>query len=149
MQAFSSAAAVLNPSSEDPAQLAVARGALSALLTTPQPLADKLAGLAALRAALGTLQAAGSSDAYVPDALAALADVRGVALDAEELSGVLRALQGNYTTAAPCVAALLQRAAAINSTVLVLPEELAQPVELLREAEVRREGISTVMQDCA
>jgi len=145
-QAFAAAAEALDPAVEDPAGLAAARAALSALLTSPQPLAGKLAGMAALRGALGVLQSAGTSDSYVPDALAALSALRQVARDAADLASALRGVQANYTAVAPCMAALLQRAERVNSTVLVLPPAVAASVELLQVAEVRpAQGLQRVV----
>ena len=45
-------------------------------------------------------------------------------------------LQDDYSTAQPCLAALLDRATDINATVLLLPEGLAGKVALLQEAQV-------------
>lgn len=53
--------------------------------------------------------------------------------------------QGNYTGSQPCLAALLQRAVSINSSVLLLPEGLAGKVALLRDAQVRR-GVLAVWE---
>lgn len=131
------AAQALNPSTEDPIALEAAQDALQALLTTPQSLASKVAGLADLQSALQILDAAGGTDSYVPDAVAALAATRGVVLDARAIAGTLRGLQAQYTTAAPCITALLSRAARINSTVLQIPQELYRPVTLLQAAQVR------------
>lgn len=138
LQAFAAAAQALDPSAEDPAALSAARAALSALLATPQPLSDKLAAVSDLAGALQTLQAAGTTDSYIPDAVAALTSVRGVAQSAGAIAATLRALQGNYLAAAPCIAALLGRAQHVNTSVLVLPAEIDRPAALLADAEVRQ-----------
>ncbi|KAL4425271.1 hypothetical protein ABPG75_009287 [Micractinium tetrahymenae] len=140
-QAFAAAAQALEPSTEDPAALAAARSALSALLAAPQPLSDKLAALGDLAGALQTLQAAGTTDSYIPDAVAALTGIRGVALNVSAISAALRALQGNYTAAAPCVAALLGRAQHVNASVLVLPPEIDRPAALLADAQASLSGL--------
>lgn len=135
LQAFAAAAAALGPA-EDPQQLSAVIDALSALLASPQPLSDKLAALPSLRAALETLQAAASTDSYVPRAVDALAAVRGVGLEMQAISSTLRALQDNYSAASPCMVVLLERVDHINRSVLVLPAGLAGNVELLRQAQV-------------
>ena len=123
LQAFAAAAAALGPA-EDPE------------LASPQPLAAKLAALPSLRAALAMLQAAATTDRYVPDAVAALAAIRGVALDMRTLSSTLRALQSGYAAAAPCMLQLLERVDHVNRSVLALPPGLRGDVELLRQAKV-------------
>jgi hypothetical protein len=135
LQAFAAAAAALGPA-EDPEQLLAARNALSALLASPQPLAAKLAALPSLRAALVMLQAAATTDRYVPDAVAALAAIRGVALDMRTLSSTLRALHSGYAAAAPCMLQLLERVDHVDRSVLALPPGLRGDVELLRQAKV-------------
>lgn len=136
-QAFAAAAQALDPSTEDPAALAAARSALSALLATPEPLPGKLAALSDLADALQTLQAAGTTDSYIPNAVAALEDIRGVAADTSSIAAALRALQGSYTAASPCIAALLSRAQHVNNSVLVLPAEIDHPAALLADAQAR------------
>lgn len=75
--------------SEDPAQLKAAADALSALL----PLDDSLQSVVDLRAALTVLQAAGTTDAYIPSAVADLQVVQGVAEAVAAISNTLRTLQ--------------------------------------------------------
>ncbi|KAL4435639.1 hypothetical protein ABPG77_002602 [Micractinium sp. CCAP 211/92] len=134
-QAFSAAAQALDPSTDDPAALSAARATLFALLATQQPLSDKLAALGDLAGALQTLQAAGTTDSYIPDAVAALTAVRGVALSVDAIAATLRALQGNYSAAAPCIRALLGRAQHVNTSVLLLPPEIDRPAALLADAQ--------------
>lgn len=87
-QAFVAAAGALGPA-EDPQQLKAAADALDALL----PLGSRLDAVASLRAALATLHAAGTSDAYVPEAVADLQTVEGVALSVGAIADTLRALE--------------------------------------------------------
>ncbi len=138
LQAFSAAAQALDPSTDDPAALSAARATLFALLATQQPLSDKLAALGDLAGALQTLQAAGTTGSYIPDAVAALTAVRGVALSVGAIAATLRALQGNYSAAAPCIRALLGRAQHVNTSVLLLPPEIDRPAALLADAQVGR-----------
>lgn len=137
-QAFAAAAAAL-PATEDTQAMQAAAAALDALL----PLDADLADLASLQAALAALQAAGTTDSYVPDAVADLAAVRAVALEVGDIAATLRALQGDYATAEPCMAALLERAAAINATCLTLPAGLAADVALLASA---RDALAALME---
>lgn len=116
-----------------------AAAALDALL----PLDGELSNLAALQEALATLQAAGSTDSYVPNAVADLAAVRAVALDVGDIAATLRALQSDYSAAEPCMVALLERAAAINATCLTLPAALQADVALLGSA---RDALSALMK---
>lgn len=51
-------------------------------------------------------------------------------------AGPSASLQDNHTAAQPCLSALLDRAADINATVLLLPNSLAGKVALLQEAQV-------------
>lgn len=88
LQDFATVVQQLGPS-EDPAQLKAAADALSAML----PLDGSLQSLVDLRAALTVLQAAGTTDAYIPSTVADLQAVQGVAEDVAAISGTLRTLQ--------------------------------------------------------
>ena len=72
----------------------------------------------------------------MPDAVAALAAIRAVAVDMQAISATLRALQGGYAGAAPCMLQLLERVDHVNQSVLALPAGLRGDVELLRRAKV-------------
>ncbi|KAI7843414.1 hypothetical protein COHA_002892 [Chlorella ohadii] len=127
---FAAVAGLLGPS-EDPVQLSAAADALAAML----PLTDSLTALVDLRAAVTVVQAAGTTDAYVPTALADLQAVKEVADAVAAIAGTLHTLQDNYTVSQPCLAALLDRAADINATMLLLPDGLDGKVALLQQAQ--------------
>ena len=88
LQEFVAAAEQLGPS-EDPAQLKTASDSLAAML----PLTDSLTALVDLRAAVTVVQAAGTTDAYVPTALADLQAVKEVADAVAAIAGTLHTLQ--------------------------------------------------------
>ncbi len=81
-------AGLLGPS-EDPVQLSAVADALAAML----PLTDSLTALVDLRAAVTVVQAAGTTDAYVPTALADLKAVKEVADAVAAIAGTLHTLQ--------------------------------------------------------
>ncbi|PRW34091.1 urea ABC transporter permease subunit [Chlorella sorokiniana] len=87
---FASVAQQLGPS-EDPVQLKAAADTLSAML----PLTDSLQALVDLRAALAVLQAAATTDPFVPSAVADLQAVQGVADAVTGIAGTLQTLRAS------------------------------------------------------